>query len=213
MVEITQQRPKSQEAHISSNAQKAKKPTAVRPEMVQKPTTARPEGPKAHISSNAQKAKKSTAARPERAEAPSPGQRPGYKVISNAPCKGKSFKIHLIKNENPLRYVKLLPLQGVSYISLIPRALPWARSFCPFRACWVISTIQKGVQGNFNHKKGVQGNFNRTGRKIMRNLYGMIIKNTANYSRNLPICICSSRKFDKKMGKYAKIMKKNTKSM
>ena len=31
-------------------------------------------------------------ARPERAESPSPGQRPGYKAISNAPCKGKSFK-------------------------------------------------------------------------------------------------------------------------
>ena len=31
-------------------------------------------------------------ARPERAEALSPGQRPGYKAISNAPCKGKSFK-------------------------------------------------------------------------------------------------------------------------
>ena len=83
-------------------------------------------------------------ARPEGAEALSPGQRPGYKAISNAPCKGKSFKIHLIKIENPLRYVKLLPLQGVSCISLIPRALPLAKSFCPFRACWVISTVQKG---------------------------------------------------------------------
>ena len=57
----------------------------------------------------------------------------GIMPISNAPCKGKSFKIHLIKIENPLRYVKLLPLQGVSCISLIPRALPWAKSFCPFR--------------------------------------------------------------------------------
>ena len=153
----TTARPEGPKAHISSNAQKAKKSTAARPEMVQKPTTARPEGPKAHISSNAQKAKKSTAARPERAEAPSPGQRPGYKVISNAPCKGKSFKIHLIKNENPQRYVKLLPLQGVSCISLIPRALPWARSFCPFRACRIISTIQDGVQGNYNRTKGRAG--------------------------------------------------------
>jgi len=33
--------------------------------------------------------------------------------VSLAPCKGKSFKKHLIKNENSLRYVKLLPLQGV----------------------------------------------------------------------------------------------------
>ena len=33
----------------------------------------------------------------------------GIMEISNAPCKSKSFKIHLIKMENPLRYVKLLP--------------------------------------------------------------------------------------------------------
>ena len=53
------------------------------------------------------------AARPEGAEALSPGQRPGFVGVSLAPCKGKSFKKHLIKNENSLRYVKLLPLQGV----------------------------------------------------------------------------------------------------
>ena len=34
----------------------------------------------------------------------------GIMAISNAPCKGKSFKIHLIKKENSLRYVKLLPI-------------------------------------------------------------------------------------------------------
>jgi len=39
----------------------------------------------------------------------------GMMAISNAPCKGKSFKIHLIKKENPLRYVKLLPLQGALF--------------------------------------------------------------------------------------------------
>nr|WP_302197877.1 hypothetical protein [uncultured Prevotella sp.] len=59
---------------------------------------------------------------------------------------------------------------------------------------WVISTVQEGVLGNFNH----------TGRKILRNLYGMIIRNTANYFRNLPICVCSSRKFDKKNGEKCK---------
>ena len=31
--------------------------------------------------------------------------------------------------------MKLLPLQGVKLIALRPRVLPWARSFCPFRAC------------------------------------------------------------------------------
>ena len=50
------------------------------------------------------------AARPEGAEALSPGQRPGFVGVSLTPCKGKSFKKHLIKNENSLRYVKLPPL-------------------------------------------------------------------------------------------------------
>ena len=29
----------------------------------------------------------------------------------------------------------MLPLQGALLIGFIPRALPWAKSFCPFRAC------------------------------------------------------------------------------
>ena len=62
-----------------------------------------PKGPKAHISSNALKGQKLLAQ----------GNAQGIKAISDAPCKGKSFKTHLIKIENPLRYVKLLPLQGV----------------------------------------------------------------------------------------------------
>ena len=60
----------------------------------------------------------------------------GIMSVSNAPCKGKSFKIHRIKMETPLRYVKLLPLQGARFAThKKPRALPWAKSFCPFRAC------------------------------------------------------------------------------
>ena len=43
----------------------------------------------------------------------------GIMSVSNAPCKGKSFKIHLIKMENPLRYVKLLPLLGDKFASII----------------------------------------------------------------------------------------------
>ena len=77
----------------------------------------------------------------EKAEALSPGQRKekssslqqhalkgqkllaqgnalGIKVVSKAPCKGKSFKIHLMKLEIPLRYVKLLPLQGAWLIGI-----------------------------------------------------------------------------------------------
>ena len=30
---------------------------------------------------------------------------------------------------------KLLPLQGALLAIWLPRVLPWARSFCPFRAC------------------------------------------------------------------------------
>ena len=39
----------------------------------------------------------------------------GIMSVSNAPCMGKSFKIHRIKMETPLRYVKLLPLQGARF--------------------------------------------------------------------------------------------------
>ena len=35
---------------------------------------------------------------------------------------------------NAGQYIKLLPLQGALLIAMIPRALPWARRGCPFRA-------------------------------------------------------------------------------
>ncbi|WP_238405833.1 hypothetical protein, partial [Segatella copri] len=31
-------------------------------------------------------------------------------------------------------FIKLLPLQGAGRNAMIPRAMPWATSFCPFRA-------------------------------------------------------------------------------
>ena len=34
-----------------------------------------------------------------------------------------------------LAFLMLLPLQGARLIALIPRVVPWARCFCPFRAC------------------------------------------------------------------------------
>ena len=65
--------------------------------------------------------------RPERAEAPSPGQRPGLLWTQTCrPVRAKAFK----KQE----FIRLLPLQGALLIAIIPRAMPWARSFCPFRA-------------------------------------------------------------------------------
>ena len=66
--------------------------------------------------------------RPERAEAPSPGHRPGLLWAQTCrPVRAKAF--------NTRQLIKLLPLQGALLIAMIPRALPWARSFCPFRAC------------------------------------------------------------------------------
>lgn len=42
--------------------------------------------------------------------------------------------------------LKLLPLQGALLNALIPRALPWARRGCPFRA----QGDQMGVETTFN---------------------------------------------------------------
>ena len=50
------------------------------------------------------------------------------KDASLSPCKGKSLK-------RIRQFTKLLPLQGALLTAIIPRALPWAKSFCPFRAC------------------------------------------------------------------------------
>ena len=44
------------------------------------------------------------------------------------------------------QYTKLLPLQGVLLNASIPRALPWARSFCPFRA-YGENLLPQGVRG------------------------------------------------------------------
>ena len=68
------------------------------------------------------------AARPEGAEALSPGQRPGsFWAQICRPVRAKALKSR--------QYIKLLPLQGALPIAIIPRAMPWAKSFCPFRAC------------------------------------------------------------------------------
>ena len=72
----------------------------------------------------------------------------GIKAISNTPCKGKSFKIHIIKMVNQLRYVKLLPLQGDKFANMItPRALPWAMSFCPLPFRYAPVTVGSGRVG------------------------------------------------------------------
>ena len=77
----------------------------------------------------------------------------GIMSVGNAPCKGKSFKIHLIKKENSLRYVKflpvvlkLLPLQGARFAThknpgrcpgLGASALSGRAAYIGFLAFWV----------------------------------------------------------------------------
>jgi hypothetical protein len=45
------------------------------------------------------------------------------------------YEKQMQKLSNTRQLTKLLPLQGALLIAIIPRAMPWARSFCPFRAC------------------------------------------------------------------------------
>ena len=52
--------------------------------------------------------------------------------------------------ENSLRYVKLLPLQGARFAThKKPRALPWAKSFCPFRACCLYEPFGRAAYMGF----------------------------------------------------------------
>ena len=80
------------------------------------------------------------ATRPERAEAPSPGHRPGLLWIQ--PC--RPVRAKALKNQ---KFIRLLPLQGALLIAIIPRAMPWARSFCPFRACCFWSFWPSALSG------------------------------------------------------------------
>ena len=52
-----------------------------------------------------------------------------------APCKGQNLYISQRISIFIRCILKLLPLQGALLTDIIPRALPWAKSFCPFRAC------------------------------------------------------------------------------
>ena len=56
-----------------------------------------------------------------------------------------------MKLENSLRYVKLLPLQGALLTDIIPRALPWAKSFCPFYyiCTWKNKEVKIFISANY----------------------------------------------------------------
>ena len=62
----------------------------------------------------------------------------GINDIQLTPCKGKSFTYRRGFSIFIRCILELLPLQGASLNAFIPRALPWARSFCPFRALLLI---------------------------------------------------------------------------
>ena len=62
-----------------------------------------------------------------------------------------------MKLENSLRYVKLLPLQGALLTDIIPRALPWAKSFCPFRACGAKTCEPSAVCASPKESRLLQG--------------------------------------------------------
>ena len=60
-------------------------------------------------------------------------------------------EVKALKNQ---KFIRLLPLQGALLIAIIPRAMPWARSFCPFRACcfwsfWPSALSGRAASGTF----------------------------------------------------------------
>ena len=54
----------------------------------------------------------------------------GIMAISKAPCKGKSFVYCQV-------FESFCPYRATGLHHNNPGRLPWARSFCPFRACQV----------------------------------------------------------------------------
>ena len=66
---------------------------------------------------------------------------------ARTPNGGRAYPALRKKLSNSNQHTKLLPFQGALLTAAIPRALPWARSFCPFRACsfwrcWTFKTFR-----------------------------------------------------------------------
>ena len=83
--------------------------------------------------------------RPEGAEALSPGHRPGLSCSQTwRPVRAKALKL-------TLKFIKLLPLQGALLTVTIPRALPWAKSFCPFYyiCTWKNKEVKIFISANY----------------------------------------------------------------
>ena len=57
------------------------------------------------------------------------------KLLAQGSALGNVGKIKVALKGQKLSISKLLPFQGDFVVSILnPRALPWAKSFCPFRA-------------------------------------------------------------------------------
>ena len=60
------------------------------------------------------------------------------KLLAQGSALGNVGKKQVALKGQKLSISKLLPFQGDFFIFVLkPRALPWARSFCPFRAYWM----------------------------------------------------------------------------
>jgi hypothetical protein len=139
------------------------------------------------------------AARPERAEALSPGHRPGCLWTQTCrPVRAKAF--------NTKQLTKLLPLQGALLIAIIPRALSWAKSFCPFRACCFYELLPFTFALPFGQRFSIPlraGDrwFRACGAKLAKLVS---IRFHIRYFLDLPLSMCSYVKsfFMKKVSKY-----------
>ncbi len=103
-------RPKGQEAHISSTPWRPRSPQqhALK---VKQPIAARPKGQAAHSSTHWRPSNpQQHALKGQKLLAQ--GNALGIMPISNAPCKGKSFKIHLIKKWKSSAICKAFALTG-----------------------------------------------------------------------------------------------------
>ena len=90
----------------------------------------------------------------------------GNSCCSSAPCKGKSIKIYSGCRE-------AFALTGRNYhLYIIPRALPWARSFCPFRA-YGANPLNRAYGAPLNRAYGAP--LNRAYGAPLNRAYGFIL--------------------------------------
>ena len=72
--------------------------------------------------------------------------------LYNIGCLSMIYRLKYAKSESNFDADFEHPtLQGALLIANIPRALPWAMSFCPFRACWEFISIASRRMGNYSY--------------------------------------------------------------